>query len=130
MQVIEKIINFSTRFHKRPINPQNLLIFNKFLSYSLENHLISFKRLISKLRNFGVHGKILSLLSSYLTDRTQAVRINNNCTSRLFTASSGVPQGSHLGPLLFCFYINDLQGECTPSGKRIFAGIGESISGT
>ena len=56
---------------------------------------------------FGIHDTALHWFSSYLTNRTQTVTVNN-CSSAPVTISCGIPQGSVLGPVLIILYTASL----------------------
>ena len=76
--------------------------------------------LLDKLYCIGIRGQALDLLSSYLNDGYQRVKINDNESSYM-KINTGVPEGTILGPLLFIIYINDLLTELPPDAISAYA---------
>ena len=69
---------------------------------------LSFDIILYKLNYYGITGKELQLLTNYLQNTKQYVIFNNH-ESELTEITTGVPQGSILGPLLFSIINNDLK---------------------
>ena len=73
--------------------------------------------LLNKLENYGINNTELQWFRSYLTNRTQIVKCHGSL-SKPNLLSTGIPQGTILGPCLYILYANDLFN-CLPTGNCI-----------
>jgi len=78
-----------------------------YLDFQRVFNSIPHNRLLMKLGAYGIRGSLLGWVQNFLSGRKERAVLNGDHSS-WSTVSSGAPQGSVLGPLLFLFYINNI----------------------
>ena len=91
-----------------------------YLDYSKAFDKVSHKRLVIKLEEAGIKGKLLAWLIDWLRERKQRVRVNDEYSDWIDVLSS-VVQGSVLGGILFDLFIDDIDDEVIEALIRKYA---------
>ena len=73
------------------------------IDFSAASDRVNHQGILYILFSVGIGGSVLSILTPFLSDRSQHVMVDG-CWSKLVNVVSGVPQCSVLGPLLFLLY--------------------------
>ena len=87
---------------------------------------VSHSKLLFKLKFYGFSERMVNWINAFLSGRKQKVVLGDVC-SDWAQVTSGVPQGSVLGPILFIIYINDLL-ELIQNDSKAYADDNKIIS--
>ena len=89
------------------------------LDFSKAFDTVAHQRLLLKLEHYGIRGQLLEWIKKWLTTRRQKVVVDGEGSAEV-PVTSGVPQGTVLGPLMFLIFVNDI-GKNISSKLRLLA---------
>ena len=104
---------------RRLIDDGNI-VFSLFVDFTKAFDTVDHDILLYKLNHYGIRGHAQQFFKSYLSNRRQFTIINGVQSTHKIV-STGVPQGSVLGPVLFLIYVNDLYRSIPNCLTRLFA---------
>ena len=107
------ILSLTEQFKKELDNHKVISLVSMDLSKAFDT--LPHDLIVKKLEDYGGDSKVINLVTNYLSDRQQRVRLSGQHSS-MKTIMKGVPQGSIVGPILFNIFMNDLSyviDECT-----------------
>ena len=100
-----------------------------YIDFSKAFDTVVISKLLFKLECYGITGLLLRWIQFFLSNRMQCV-VLDHCFSSFTDVTSGVPQGSVLGPILFLIYINDIDSVCSGNTHlQLFADDAKLYSG-
>lgn len=116
-----QLINTMEEIHRHLDQNRKAQIDVQVLDFSKAFDTVAHERLLHKVEHYGIRDSTLAWIRTWLTNRTQQVVVDGEISDSTLV-TSGVPQGTVLGPLMFLLYINDIGDNISSKTKlKLFA---------